>query len=216
MNDYYEVLYNRCYGGFSFPDDFVEKVFEKYPPETEVGSKLFEKAHCNIFRHDDEIDPSLVTHYIIEGKEPFKNGYSFMILKTIFKDHKFEPEAGKTKYITKDDKTYYYLDNNEHTWREVPEVIAMAKECDILKKKIGYSKLHVAKVPIGYKYHIREYDGMESVDIIIPYKNTIQELLDYIKNQDKTKLSSLTQKLLSEELTIHTLYNKIRDYDASD
>jgi hypothetical protein len=137
-----------------------------------------------------------------------------MILKTILKDPKFEPKAEITKYITKDDKTYYYLGNSEHTWREVPEVIAMAKECDILKKKIGYSKLHVAKVPLGYKYQIHEYDGMESVKVMIPYKEIIQELLDYIKNQDKTKLNSLTQKLLSEEVTIQNLYNKICDNDS--
>ena len=139
-----------------------------------------------------------------------------MILKTIFKNPTFEPEAKKTNYITKDDKTYYYLGDSEYTWRDSPEVIAMAKECGILKKKIGYSKLHVAKVPIGFEYHIREYDGMESVEVIIPYQKTIQELLDYIKNQDKSKLSQLTQKLLSEELTVHSLYNKMSDYADSD
>ena len=216
MSEYYEVLYNTCYGGFSFPDDFTEKVFEKYPPETEVGSKLFkEDPHVKIIRPDQELDdPSWMSYYIIEGKEPFKHGYSFMILKQVFKDSKYKFEAKKTHYITKDDKTYYFLSSNEYNWRDSPEVIALARESNILKTKIGYSKLAVAKVPIGFTYHIREYDGMESVNIVIPYKQTIQELLNYIKNQDKSKLSALTQKLLSEELTIQNLYKDIPGYDS--
>ncbi len=54
---------------------------------------------------------------------------------------------------------------------------------------------------------------MESVNIIIPYKQTIQELLNYIKDQDKDKLSPLTLKLLSEELTVDNLYKSLNTYD---
>jgi len=38
------VLYNTCFGGFSFNRKFVEKLFQRFPPSSPEGEKLFPES----------------------------------------------------------------------------------------------------------------------------------------------------------------------------
>ena len=52
--EFYEVLHNDCYGGFHFPTEFLEKVFQTYPPHSDVGKSLWRKENITKFISPDE------------------------------------------------------------------------------------------------------------------------------------------------------------------
>jgi len=203
--NYFEVIYNNCYGGFTFSDEFIDAIFEKYPPDSEVGSRLFRNEKYSVFINKDETpNPELDHYYIIDSKRPYYHGYSKLNIISYFKDGKFNSDkVKKSDYVTKDDKTYYYTHSYLEGWRAVPEVIALGKEKEIFDKKTGFSLLRLARVPNGYSYHINEYDGQESVSHYINFRPVMKELLDYIDTKDESKLGEIAKKLVKKELTIY-------------
>lgn len=205
-NDYYEVLYNDCYGGFDLPDSFVEKVFEKYPPDSEVGESLFSAdKYVTFVREDDSTIPD--NHYYkITESIPLHNGYFRVRSKYYFKnkDGTFNERSREcTDYVTKDYEKYYYLSCDRFGWRDSAEVIEMARTEGIIGVKHGHSLVQVQKVPIGYIYDINEYDGKESVGYHIPYNIVIQELVHCVKTGDKTKFSPLTLKIIDGSVKVY-------------
>lgn len=46
------VLYNDCYGGFGFSQDFLIELFEQFPPHTIEGKKLFKESNCDKLSFD--------------------------------------------------------------------------------------------------------------------------------------------------------------------
>lgn len=209
-SDYYEVLYIPEYGGgLSFPRDFVEEVFLRFPPESEVGKELWRKTIDLILQEGEEVPSDRQHHYrIIETKE-FCNGYKFLKVTSHHKDERFNRKNNVlneeySRYCTKDFKDYYYVTCNRFSWRDVPEIIALVKEQEL--------DIPVRKVPKGYDYYIREYDGMECVKIECPTSKIIEDLLGIIAKKDVT-VHALTQKLLDGESLINIMNPKDLDFN---
>lgn len=223
---YYEVIYNTCYGGYGFSDEFAEELFRRYPPHTETGSKLFEKvnnAYTKFCMPGATPDPEWQgSYYLIDEKRepiPGLEDYYYLYTTNFFKGTTYSEKPRKSGYITRDYKTYYFLTTREHDWRVSPEVIALAKERDLFSKvsKTGkkdrrVTELDLAKVPHGYEYRIREYDGMESVSIVPPTSDILTNLLAYIDNRDDSALHPMAKRLINKEITVREfLYPKIAD-----
>jgi len=197
----YQVLYNTCYGGFTIPYDVIHRVFEEYPPHTERGSKLFEPEKYARFIEKDDKAPEDKNHfYRIIKREPFKGEYDRLVLneKMYSGDRSCYVQHRSTKAI--------YLFGTtctvENKWRSDPFVIQCMKDMDYIDKKFGFSKVDIAEVPDCCSFSISEYDGMESVHIVFPYRRTVAELLQYIDDHDETKLSEVTRKLISKEMKL--------------
>lgn len=57
--------------------------------------------------------------------------------------------------------------------------------------------LEMDEIPKVCKYRITEYDGWETVHVIIPYKDIIKDLIEYVSNKDNTQFScDITKELL--------------------
>lgn len=195
----YEVLYSDDH--FEFPEEFVEQVFKLYPPESEVGMKLWKtETHKRpfIWSKEESIDPSLKQYYKVEDEEPFAHGYNRLIGLDIFIGT-YTSRIPCNEYLTKDRKAYYYLSCHESHWRDVPEIIALAKSADIINKENG---LKIATVPAGYSYRIEEYDGMESVIVQFPYRQVIRELIQALKENSQDGFGPITKKLVDGSMKI--------------
>jgi hypothetical protein len=206
--DYYEVLYMPEYGGgLSFPQDFVEEVFLRFPPESKVGKGLWRKTVDLILQEGEEVPLNRLHHYrIIETKE-FCNDYKWLKVTSHHKDERFNRKNRSdeySRYCTKDFKEYYFVECNRFSWRDVPEIIALVREKGL--------DIPVRKVPKGYDYYIREYDGMECVKIECPTRRIIEDLLGIIAKKDVT-IHALTQKLLDGESLINIMNPKDLDFN---
>jgi hypothetical protein len=119
-------------------------------------------------------------------------------------------------YIT--DKTNYYhlsCSQSRRAWRTTPEIVQMAKQEGLVGKSYGATCLAVAKVPVGYEYSIREYDGMESISAKCPIDEILAEMVKLIQSGKQDAEHPLTRKLL-ENVPIRTvLYPKIK-YEGGD
>jgi hypothetical protein len=185
--EYYEVLYIPRYGGgLSFPDDFMNEVFQMYPPESEIGQELWRKTYDIILREGEEVPEGKKHYYRIIGTEEFCNGYVWLQIQN---------ETGtktktSSKYCTKDFKSYYFIGCDNYNWRDSKEIIALVKEKGI--------DISIKKVPKDYDYYVDEYDGKETVIIECPTTRIIEDLLAIISNKQPT-VHRLTQKLLDGE-----------------
>ena len=197
----YQVLYNTCYGGFNIPTDVVRRVFKEHPPHTEIGSELFEVEKYSCFIEKDDPPPTDRPHfYRIINREPFEGDYDKLITdqKTYTKDNWYvQHRTNKKIYFVGG-----VLSGREYIWRKHPFVIQCMKEMDYIDKKFGFSNIEIAEVPDHCTFSIRDYDGMESVTMMFPYKKTITELLQYIHDHDETKLSEVSRKLVSKEMKL--------------
>lgn len=200
--EYYEVLYNPDYGcGLRFPEEFVNRVFELYPPDSEVGKELWSKTIDCILQEDEEVPEGRKHYYRIAETKEFCNGYVWLKMKS----NNGEKEKPFSRYCTKDFKTYYYVTYNKYSWRDKKEIIALVKEMEL--------DIPTDKVPKDYGYYIDEYDGMERVVIDCPNARIIKDLLDIISLNTISKkdinIHPLTLKLLDGE-TIHNVMNPNR------
>jgi hypothetical protein len=227
---FYEVMFNTCYGGYSLPVSFVEEVFKLYPPETEVGKKLFppvsEYEHFLIKGETPDPEWNGSYHEIHPETKDLAHGYKYISIINYFKNTTYKEKPKLTQYITKDYKTYYFLTNYCHKFRDCPEVIALGKQHNLFSKKgkkdekgkRRITDLRLAKVPIGYGYSIREYDGMESVSIKPDVSGVLTELLAYIDSRDEGSLGIMSKMLVKKEKTVRDfLYPKVKyDSDSDD
>lgn len=206
--DTYDVLYNTCYGGFDFPTEFIEKVFKAYPPNTELGKKIWKSEDIACFiPPDNQVPTDRKSYYKITEYEPFCDGF-WRTVCTMTYDGSQRYECNS--YIT--DKTnYYHLSCSQfrRVWRTSPEIIQMARQDGFIGKDLHGTYLAVAKVPVGYEYSIREYDGMETVFAKCPTEEILAEMVELIQGRKQDAEHPLTQKLL-ENVPIRTiLYPKI-------
>lgn len=184
----YKVLYNNDYGGFSIPTNVVKEVFIRYPPHNSLGNILFPAIDMK----------SNLNNIKICNYEQFIGDYYFVITK---KTVRSVPE--KSNYIfNKSNNKFYYLTDYPSKWRDIPEVISICEEMGVIGKD---SDLAIKEVPKGYTYRIREYDGLESVELIFPTKLVISELLSYAEDKDKSKLSEMTLRLVNKELNVNEI-----------
>lgn len=206
--DTYEVVHNICYGGFSLPLAFVEKVFEAFPPETPLGKKLFEDTRESRFIEEGIApNPSWTTYYTVKNKVPFFHGYQkyVSIMNFSTASGAFIPIAKEfDRYVSKDGIMFYYLAENRfcNTWRSAPEIIQMMKNEGLIGNKFGTTFLEIDKVPVGYDFDIDDYDGKETVRIFFPYRKVIGELLEAIRSQNTDSLGEMSKKLLSGEVNV--------------
>jgi hypothetical protein len=192
------VLASGSHGGFSFSEEFVEEVFKKFPPHTELGTILFK--------------PVIHLNYVIDGykkyiesKTVYDGGFHEVVEEIDFidsyKDVKYMIKSKYGDYIynivvhTPSKKLYSREDTYLDSWRSKQEIVYFAQEFGLKKACGKHSKLYVTKVPDGYDYTIQEYDGIESVIISIPYDRIIQDLLDKINGKDNN-IHPLTKKLI--------------------
>ena len=201
MNSTYQVMYNTCYGGFDIPSEVVYRVFKEHPPHTEIGSTLFEAEKYSLFLEKDDPPPSEDRHfYRIMSREPFEGDYDKLITSEKTHDsHRFYVQHRTNK------KIYFICGNTSGTdyeWRKHPFVIQCMKDMGYIGKKFGFSEIEIADVPDCCTFSIRDYDGMEGVHIVFPYRRTVAELLQYIEDRDETNLSEVTRKLISKEMKL--------------
>lgn len=71
-----------------------------------------------------------------------------------------------------------------------------------IDKKFGFSHIKIADVPDCCTFSIHDYDGKESVNIVFPYRRTVEELLSFIEDHDESKLSSVTLKLIKKDMKL--------------
>ena len=99
------VLYNNCFGGFSFKYEFMLELFQRFPPHTPEGQELFE-----------EYEP----HGCMDKTtEPFFDDYHFML--DTYRD---EYENYKPKHIKNiTNNKAYYIDGHIEEHRANPNII---------------------------------------------------------------------------------------------
>jgi hypothetical protein len=224
-SEYYEVVYNTCYGGFSYPKNLIDKIFEMYPPESDVGRTLWKEDSIKFINSEgsgeshnlEELEQNTIQYNKILSYKEFVHGYRFITYNSVHKKYNIDYNSD-SRYVTKDNKKYYYLDatRRNHIWRTSPEVIQVLRSDKWLNKKFGFSKLAIAKIPIGYSYDINEYDGKESVECECPTSNIITDLLKIIETGERTNINPLTEQLLSKNKTLQeVLYPKMIDKSDS-
>lgn len=198
----YQVMYNTCYGGFTIPNEVEERVFKEYPPHTEIGLKLFETNKYNRYiEKDDPVPTDKHSFYRINSRMPFHDEYDRLDLDNgnyNFLSKYFYVQHRSTKNIYFHGMCSYTEDN----WRSSPQVIAIMKEMGYIGTKFGYSHIEIADVPDCCTFSIHDYDGKESVNIVFPYRRTVEELLSFIEDHDESKLSSVTLKLIKKDMKL--------------
>ncbi len=206
----YEVLYNSCYGGFSFPRTFVEKVFALYPPHTDLGKLLWENdTIAKFILPDEEPNENAKRHYKIKEYQPFCEGYWIAVCESIT-DGEYRYTCNS--YITDKEGNYYFLSYRPHrrVWRAAPEIIALAKEENLVNvteedENNETHDLSIAKIPDHYDYHIKEYDGMESVSSSCPVEKILTDMVRIITTGDRDSLHPLTKKLIEDGETVRNV-----------
>lgn len=196
-----EILINRCYGGFSIPDDVRDAIFDLHPPHTELGAQFFAKQDYVVYTQEqDDIDKD----YILasDGYTDYRGGYRYVKGWIVNKRH---GRVGQTmnSFVVDSNNTVWYIEpDDSNLWRTHIDVIRLCKEMRYIGKKIGYTKLGIAECPKGYKYSITDYDGREGLDIIPPMEAVLQDMLRIIKGETDFEKNPLTEKLVSGELSI--------------
>jgi hypothetical protein len=207
-SEYYEVMYNMTYGGFSFPMEFVKHVFEKYPPHTPVGTHIWQKHGIKVLKPGETPDKVWQVYYEIVKCEPFAQGYNYVFLKQYIKDTKsgeFKAYRTTNKFVSANNIDFYILTEYELGWRDDPDVIALAKEFGLFERKNDDSTLTLKQIPVGYNYDIDEYDGKETIVVIFPYRQVISELVIALRSGDNSGLGSLSKQLLEGTLNPDTI-----------
>ncbi len=162
----YEVLANSCYGIFALPSEFVATLFAQFPPNSNVGAKLFPriKEPLNIITPADTPHSEWSKYYVIHDIEPLTGEYQRVIA------HQHVQHDSRFHYFaTADMTTYYSLQNfTAYEWRTSVEILKAILETDIIGKEFGESLLRVEKVPIQCGFHIINDAGKEEVVIDFP------------------------------------------------
>jgi hypothetical protein len=179
------ILLNGCYGGFRLSRKFTLHVFTKYPPHTPEGAELFEP-------HDVQEG---LKYDVTKGK-PLIDGY------VVYPDDDFDYD-----YIVQQKTGIVYCPScgRHDSWRSNQLIVKCALEYGLEEASERLSALYVAYVPAGYEYRYREYDGMESITIVVPYDKICRDLLTHIKEGSSNFKSTFTRKLLAGELQIEDL-----------
>ena len=172
QGDTYDVLINSCFGRFSFPPEFVAKVFMMFPPESVVGCRLFPPFYnLHILTPTENPDPSWEKYYVIQSVEPLTGEFQVisadMYVRFGAGYHKFAECA--PFFVTRDMATYYSLrDFNAYDWRTNHAIIRLACAKGIIGKECGSALLRIERVPIHCGFHIINDDGKEELVVDFP------------------------------------------------
>lgn len=197
-----EILINRCYGGFTIPNEVRDEIFALHPPHTELGSQFFSEQNTyRLCREESDVLP----YILVENYEPYIGEYK------LIKGYLVSEHGKRTideHYATReDDKVWYIYPSDSPIWRTHPDVIRLCKEMGFLEKKVGYTELAVASYPRGYSYRIREYDGMESLEYKPPIYNVLEDMIRTINSGEQKELNPFTKSLLDGSLSLSDFLN---------
>lgn len=219
----FEVLINKSYDRFQIPDEARNEIFKMHPPHTEEGSKLFSKASIPVYKSLEEVS-SDKDMYIIEdesAREEFIGEYKK--INGYFVSPHYLPSQKSTMrnyhFITRGDGIYYdtyiHIDyvagDGTDIWREHKDLIKIMKDLKLVNTEIKRKALFnieylceigIVHVPVGRKYMIDEYDGMESIKLKPLGSHVLKDLLHIIKTGNRDNLHEATQKLLDEKITV--------------
>jgi hypothetical protein len=213
----YEVLYNTCYGGFGFPNTFIDEVFRSFPPESEEGKELWKPTKDSFIAENDPVPEGRFVQRIVNTEE-FCHGYKWIYYESINKTGKpstYQHSLHKrSRYCTKDFTNIYYVNEN-NKWRTSPTVIHMARKHNLIGVKHGCTELNIARVPMHYTHYIKEYDGMESVKVECPTEQILVDLLKKIQ-EESHEVHPLTQQLLDGVPVREVLYKSAEYENDSD
>jgi len=217
MATHYEVMYNTCYGGYGFSDDFCEELFRRYPPHTEIGAKLFRPSRDRFCFPGEEPNPEWSGTYvqIHPQRDPITgtDGYCYLYTSSHFRG-KRSNEPRRSDYIARDNKHVYFLSIHETDWRDSPEVIALGKEWGLFGKRGAHgTNLALARIPVGYGFSIHEYDGMERVAVECDVVQIITELLSYIDTRSEDSLGPMSKRLVHKEVGVRECIYPRTTYD---
>ena len=236
MNQY--VLYNNCFGGFSFSRDFMLSLFKHNPsllseentPDKYTTSPFFGDY---VFLHRDNDyprdEPSYVkniktnkVYYISTHREELRANPE--VIKFLFErvdnmsEEQFNNEYDKLisncflgitkEQIVSKDGTKKFSINN---WKDSKLLVSHMLTLGIS----GFAAdIEVAMVKPGLTWSIREYDGSESVCVKFDYYNLIEELVNELqlnKIEPSTSCSELIAKLIRGDTTI----DQLKEYERS-
>lgn len=142
-----KVVINKCYGGFSFSDEFqyhlllnVPELFQKMKPETYFGSK---KRFKDVLNNTGD------------GLSKILNDFGdFLGLGSSF---------GINVFYEKSTDTIYNLDvsSSEPDFRSNPKLIAALENFGLHLAAGRFAELSIVDIPDGVEFEIQEYDGTE-------------------------------------------------------
>jgi len=222
----FEVLINNSYGGFNIPDEARNEIFKMHQPHTEEGKKFFRKASVPVYKSLEEV-PEGTNMYIIEdesAREEFIGEYKKINGYFV---SPYYPASQKSPmhhyhFITRGDGLYYdtYINasyvNGDGTdiWREHKDVIKVMKDLDMINTPVNKriicgreysSEIGITTVPMGRKYIIHEYDGMESIKLKPLAGQVIKDLLCIVQTGDRSNLNQITQDLINGKVTVRNV-----------
>jgi hypothetical protein len=236
MNQY--VLYNNCFGGFSFSRDFILSLFKYNPslfsevntPGEYTTSPFFGDY---VFLHIDndypQDEPSYVKniktnkiYYISTHREELRANPE--VIKFLFEcADSMSEEQFNHEYDKLLSKNLFAKDRNELVSKDGTKKFSINnwKNSELLVSHmltIGISgfaaDIKVAMVKPGLTWSIREYDGFESVCVKFDYYKMIQELVNELQLnniQPSTSCSELVTKLIRGDTTI----DQLKEYERS-
>jgi hypothetical protein len=232
------VLYNNCFGGFSFNRYFILSLFKHIPSlfteentSDEYTTSPFFGDYVFLHRDNDypQDEPSYVkniktnkVYYISTHMEEHRANPD--IIKFLFErvdrltEDQFNQEYDKLlkmvlfdferEQIISKDGTKKFSINN---WKDSKLLVSHMLTIGISGV---CSDIKVAMVKPGLTWSIREYDGSESVCVKFDYYNLIEELVNELKLnkiEPSTSCSEMVSKVIKGEMTIQDL----KDFERS-
>jgi len=136
-----EVVINKCYGGFGLSNEAIRELHK-------LGSK-----YVKVVKPQDYF-----------GKKEWNNNRAFCLQRMVEADKETAlsnyPLIEGTKILCEDYSHNYGV--GEEDARRDPLLVQVVKK---LKDKANgrFAKLSIVRIPVGVKFEIDEYDGIESI-----------------------------------------------------
>jgi hypothetical protein len=212
----YKLLINKSFDEFIFKEEFVEEVFKKYPPNTDIGEKLFTIVDTKKL---NDIPLWAYNKKTLLGKPeiPFIDGYRRLVY-TFVENKKKNPAYTnyETKFIKDIETDEYYSLEGINSWRGNKNIIALAEKYG-LNECSTEGNVCTINIPKGFAYDIRlqtkHIEGLEMtaklsikeiICVTLPYEEIINDMIDF--HQDKlVNYSDISLQLIKGEKTLDDL-----------
>jgi hypothetical protein len=233
------VLYNCCFGGFSFNRKFVEALFQRFPPSSPEGEKLFPESKSIRDLGTYELQPFFGDyHFLIESESDRYEGYEPCYIKDLktnkiyyltehMTKHRANPDIIKFLFervdmMSEDEfnkelkiKEIISKDNTKkfsiNNWKESEQLVSHMLTLGISGR---CANLHIEQVKPELTWRISEYDGSEAVHVKFDYYTLISELVHELqinKINPSSNCSEMMSKIIKGEMTIQDL----KDFERS-
>jgi hypothetical protein len=201
-----EILLNDCYGGFDIPKEVIDKIFELYPPHKESG--FYDQVDYPIIQNEEDSHFMDKTCLLVEEYDKYKLDYKYIQGKIMY--NFAEQYSTSDKYITRGDNKVWFINTYNKLWRTHKDVIRLCKELGYIGKKWEYTKLYIGSIPYGYNYKIREYDGLEGLELLPPTASVLTDMIRIINTSNRDNLNPFTEKLIKGEISVKSFLNSLK------